>query len=239
MPASADDRSQPSPYDPVSLFGQEVPDLFLRDVTRVVALAYRAADEKVRDEFEEPERRDLFPHHRRAIIERELRGVAARHGLVGTPQKNKKKTSSFSRVTCGRVIMTASAVRESTEIVRYAEFRLGFARSSQRTLFGEAEPVVPNAPLYAIILHGPGAIDRDEEGNAIPSTSKPGFVDVVFPAPVAGTKDKIEYVGGRINLLQRFPEVLAGPSTVVTTEQVEFAVEPTLRQRVVRKEAGA
>lgn len=231
-------ESAPSPHDPVPLFHANAPDGFLRDVLQCVVKGWNDADQKTRDEFDEPERHDLFPHHRRAIIERELRGVAKRHGLTGSPQKNRRKTSSFTQLVSGRVILTASAVREPDEIVRYADFRLTFARNSQLCLFGEPEPVLPNAPLYALVLHGPGAVETDEEGNSFISSAKPGFVKVVFPAPVAGSKAKIEYVGSGVDLLARFPDVVAG-DTVVKPEIVHDVIEAKLRKPKGRKEAGA
>jgi hypothetical protein len=151
---------------------------------------------------------------------------------------NKRKTASFTRVVCGRVIITASAVHEADEIVRHADFRMSFARSSQMCMFAEPVPVVPDAPLYALILHGPGAMESDEDGNMVPSTAKPGFVDVVFPAPVAGSRDRIEYVGGRVRLMDRFGDVLTEAHLIVP-EEVEFVAEPTLRKQKHRKEAGA
>jgi hypothetical protein len=209
---------------------------FLCDILRCIGHAWQIADQRTREEFEEPERHDLFPHQRRAIVEQQLRGVAKRHGFNGSPQKNIRKTSNFSRITCNRVVITASAVQQPSDIVRYAEFRLGFARSNQACLFGDHEPILPNAPLYALVLHGPGAMDIGEDGKPTETTARPGFVDIVFPAPVAGSKNRIEYVGDRINLLAEFPDALTAISKV-STEVVTSKVEPKLRRRSLRKEA--
>jgi hypothetical protein len=238
MASNLTDPAIHSPHDPISLFHEQVPDAFLKDLLRGVLTAWRDADQKTREEHEEPERHDLFPHQRRAILERELRGVGRKHGLAASPEKNIRKTASYTRVVCGRVIITASAVHEADEIVRHADFRLSFARSSQMCMFAEAVPVLPDAPLYALILHGPGAMESDEDGNTVLSTAKPGFVDVVFPAPVANAQNKIEYVGGRVHLLDRFGDVL-NESQPIKTEEVEFVAEPTLRKQKHRKEAGA
>lgn len=220
----------------ISIFDESVPAPFLRDALRCTLVAWREADRKCRDEFDEAERHDLFPIYRRAILERELRGAAARNGLSASPQRNHKKTSSFSRIASGRVIMTASAVRESREVVRYAEFRRSLARSSQLPLFGEAEPIDPHAPLYAILLHGPGAVDPDSDGAV--STARPGFVDIVFPAPIVGSKEGIAYIEDRVDLLMRYPDVIAGDTTV-TTEVIADDVDAQLRTVRARKDAGA
>ncbi|GIK17522.1 MAG: hypothetical protein BroJett003_24860 [Planctomycetota bacterium] len=230
------DSSSHLPHDPVSLFCEQVSESFLEDVVRCFVTTWRDADQKAREWFPEPERHDLQPHLRRAMLECELRGVATRHGLSASSTKNSKGTASFTQVVSGRVIITASAVPEPNDIVRHAEFRFTFARSNQLSLFGEPAPAIPDSPLYALILHGPGATETDESGKVVRSTAKPGFVDVVFPAPIAGTPDKIEYVGGRLRLLERYANVLT-EGRVAKAEVVEFIAEPKLREQETRKEA--
>lgn len=238
MQGSARSNAVRSPLEPVCQFDQEVPRAFQLEVARCVMDAWRVADSMVRESFEEPERHDLFPHARRATLEKSLRGLALRLGLAATSDLNSRKSSYFTWIRAGRVILTASAVQDPSEIVRYAEFRKTFARSNQLFLFDSPDPPSPDCALYALVLHGPGAVEMDEKGRTRISTSTPGFVDVVFPAPVAGKANGFEYVGGRIKLLDRFQNDLAGCGTI-QAEEVTFTAEPTLREVAKVKKSQA
>ena len=110
--------------------------------------------------------------------------------ITGASKPNHRGTSYYTLLSSGSVFLTANAVQQPNELVRYAMYRETYAIASVPNLFGE--PPAEGGILYAILLHGPEEEDK----------MRPEFVHIVFP-----NKDCSEYVG-RIDLLLRFADLV-------------------------------
>jgi hypothetical protein len=179
--------------NPHKLFWQQVPRGFLLDSVKCLFKSYEAGYEDC-SQLPNEEAHDLRPYCRRAHFEAGWRDTAARHkgqGVVASAHHNKANNWNHTHVRCGQVVLTQSAVEFPTQMVRHAEFREGYARSNQLSLFDPAVPPSPDAPLYCILLHGVSDDPRI-----------PLFVRIVFPTP-----DCSGYVeGSSIDLLAEFKD---------------------------------
>lgn len=211
------------PRQPAEVFDRHVPGDFVHSTLDVIAKAYREAFERCDRAFEKPECHDLFPHQRRATIERNMRQLAYQSaGVEAIVAKNSRRTSYHTRIQCGRVVLTQSFVETPETIVRSAEFRKTYGRDQNLWLdydWDDAAIPLPDQPLYAILIHGPSDVRR----------YLLGFAHIVFPS-----RSNEAYVG-RIDLALRYPEVFE--FSTVPVERVEDDVLPTLR-RDVRKVEG-
>lgn len=200
----------------IEIFFDSVPKAFLDDVVLGVFEAYQEAHDETRDRYDPPEAHDLVPYLRRAKVERAMRAAAEKHGLVATVEQNAAENCFHTRIMSKRVVITESVVPTPATLVRSAEFRKTYARSNQLVLPGfESAPPLPDAPIYAIILHGP---DRK-----IPSL--PAFIKVAFP--------NAECTGylGQIDLILKAPQV----STSLEVEQVGDDINIRLRRRTAKE----
>lgn len=189
------------PLNLVRIFDRSVPNRFVQETLRCLYSAYRDADAQCRQDFPMPEAHDLRGHLRRAMFERNWRTLATRYlDLSASAVRNHRRTSYYTQIVSGCVVLTESAVETPEAMVRKAVFRQTLARSAQMVMpFVEHDLPAPDALLYAILLHGPA----DE------STSSPGFVHIAFPS-----KDCSTYLD-RIDLLKRYPNIAAEVRTDV------------------------
>lgn len=171
------------------MFFEAFPEEFLRNLLRLISEVYVEAYEECQSSYPIPEAHDLRSHMRRAKLEYQVRELVRNFpDIVAEVEKNKKKTSFYTKLKNKRVVLTISAVNHPNTIVRRAEFRETYARNAQLSLF-DPEPVPPpDALLYAILLHGPDSLEP----------SRPGFINVVFP-----NKNCKAYVGS-IDLMLKF-----------------------------------
>jgi hypothetical protein len=167
------------------------PDDFLRDALRLLPTVYRGAHLDCAFSHAGPEAHYLYPHKRRAMLEGQLRELARSYGITASAESNHGGTGYYTLLASGNVRMTANAVDNPSVIPRRAVFRETYARDSQLKLFGEQPPT--GTLLYAILLHGPDALNP----------ARPAFAHIVFP-----NESFTQYVA-RINLFDRFSDLLS------------------------------
>jgi hypothetical protein len=206
---------------PVELFEQCVPLPFIQDSVRLLFETYRQAYEECRPRPWQVAH-DLRGHVRRALIEERWPLVAERHqadGIRVAYHPNRKRTSFFTQVTCGRIVLTQSFVEKPETIVRRAEFRNTRARSNQLELFSDNPPPLPDAPLSTLLIHGEARGGRH-----------PYFADIVFPAP-----DCKSYLA-RIELFQLCHALVESPvGPPVAEEVIPDMATPELRPQENRE----
>ena len=125
--------------------------------------------------------------------------------------------SYHTKITAGKVVLTASVVASPQSLVRQAEFRKPYAQSSQYELFGsnKSEPK-EGALLYAILLHGADELEP----------KRPGFMTVAFP-----NSSCTRYVHA-IDLFRRFADI---EEAVRTNNTEVIGAELLVRLREVPK----
>lgn len=205
-----------SSSDLVGFFWNHVPRQYLERVLRALFDCYEAADERCQTDFARSEAVNLRPFYRRALIEGQLREIATSFSQIeATARRSPAGPWYHSLVICGQVAMTQNAVGCPDEIVRSSLFRQMYAgRDNQRYLFPELAPAeLPSVPmLYGILIHG--QFDQ--------SPIFPGFAVIRFPAP-----DLQNYLPGRIDLFQEFPEVVRSRTEGLFENQgIEQIAEP-------------
>ena len=190
---------RPPPFYPHATFESEVPAALLEDLCRAIVGAYSDAFAFCQDEFPMAQRHDLLPVYRRARIEQSVAAMAGRHpDVAATACRNDARNSYHERLQVGRFILTVHAVGSDDEVVREAKHRRGYARDAQLDLFARDEPPPPDAPIYAVVLHVPSSDQRGPVG-----------VGVCFP-----NMEFSGYVGERIDLRARFPQVFGAAETI-------------------------
>ena len=205
------------PDQPSRLFNKYVPDDIQQAMLEAVGIGVEEARKTCEAAgYDESEFHDVFPHVRRAHVQRELRALAPQSNgqLRATARKNKRKTSYHSVLVRGPVIFTESWVSTHDTIVRSAEFRKTYADTSQMILFPEVKDddlSQIKRKLYAILIYGPSDSKRFPIG----------FVHIVFPSRDAST-----YLG-RIDLCKKFPGVIGNEE--VQEERIPDAATPKLR----------
>lgn len=173
----------------------ELPAKLQQALLRSVFDNYKSAHAACFAEYEAEQARTLNGHVRHAAIERELLGIGARFKDAAVKAEYYKNgTGTYVKLTCGRVVLTQSAVQHPQAVVRSAEFRKSLAANPQMCLdFGDSEvEVEPSTVLYAILLHGKDARER----------SRPAFAHLVVPS-----SDCASYVA-RIDLFNAFPSIV-------------------------------
>lgn len=196
-----------------AIFLDSVNDAFLRASVECLMGAYESTYAAAYGRYPAPEAHDALPIERRAVFEAKWRELARAHGLWAEAELNDAENCYHTTVRSGRVVLTASAVQFPRAVVRPAGFRRTLARSSELNLIYPTPPREPDAPLYAILQHGPDGIDP----------SRPAFVLAVFPDPYS--RQNLDSV----NVLARFPDLLSKVNT--TEEIVPDSAKPTLRKR--------
>lgn len=198
------------------VFDDSVPRELQRDLVRSFFSQYKAADEYCKRNYPPSEAQYLRGHKRRADVEMEIRSVCERYvgiGASASAQLNSHRNAFHSTLTCGRIRLTQSRVRNPYTVVRPSSFREEYAEESQLAFpWGRRAPRKPDGLFYAILLHGNNKQDN----------SRPAFVHVVFP-----DKPCKSYLT-RIDLLERFPEVVA---EYAAAPQQALEEEPTITVR--------
>jgi hypothetical protein len=192
------------------------PDDFLQDVIRLLAAVYRGAYQDCRINYAEPEAHDLYPQVRRAMLEGQLRELARSHGITASAETNHGGTSFYTLLASNNVLLTANAVDHPNIIIRRAAYRETYARASQLKLFGEQPPKGP--VLYAILLHGPDALNR----------ARPEFAHIVFP-----DESCKQYVA-RINLFDKFRDLveeLWNTEEEIVEDKLDVRLRPNAKER--------
>jgi hypothetical protein len=173
----------------------DLPSKLQQALLRSVFDNYKSAHAACFGEYESEQARTLNGHVRHAAIERELLGIGARFRDAAVEAEDfKNGTGAYVKLTCGRVVLTQSAVQHPQAIVRSAEFRKSLASNPQMNLdFGDAKVELEQSSfLYVILLHGKDAKER----------SRPAFAHLVVPS-----SDCTSYVA-RIDLFKAFPSIV-------------------------------
>lgn len=195
-------------------FMKSVPRDFLEKSLRGLFAIYPMALQDLNKRFPPAEAHDLLPHYRRAMFESEWRKIAkSSPELRASFETNKTKNAWHTRIRCGKVILTASAVESPGEIVRYADFRKTLAENQTDLFRDQNNQPDKEGHYYAILLHGP--LDND--------LSKPGFAE--FGIPDMEFQQYLE----RINLFSEFPLVLETLQATASEEVVADDIWPELR----------
>ncbi len=192
---------------------------------RCVLGTYRDTDEDCRTKYSWQIAHDLRGHLRRANLDTNLAMLAGRYpGVTASHEPNGKSNCYHTRLRAGRVVLTASAVPTPYSLPRDAEFRSTLARSPQMAFdFGpQQSPPAEDAPLYVLLLHGPG-----EEDQAMPC-----FVHLAVP------DEDCSVILARINLFARFAS-LPELRPVTQVEDTNRDLGLRVRQRLQVEETGA
>lgn len=199
--------------DLVPFFWNHFSRNYLESVLRALFDCYEAADDQCQNLFDHPEANNIRPFYRRALIEGQLREVAALFPAINaTARRSPASAWNHTLVICGRAALTQNAVGGPEEVVRPSLFRQMYAgRDNQRYLFPEMEPEEPppDSVLYSILIHG-----QSEE-----SAIFPGFARIVFPK-----EDLQSNWPEYIDLFQEFPEVVRSRTQGAFEDRA--AVEP-------------
>src|ERR1700678_1588569 len=108
--------------DPVKLFREDIPRKFLAAVVRLLHAVYTESLSLMTGELSDEEISAAWGVFRRAKIEGELRGLAARHGLKAFPERN-DTGSVHTVVESDRFCLTESRVATAGRIPARARFR--------------------------------------------------------------------------------------------------------------------
>lgn len=203
-------------------FDQSVSRELLAAVLKCIIEAYRDAYNDCENVFDAPELKNVLPYYRWAKINAALRNIPQTLGVATSAQINKSRNSYHTMLLAGGVQMTASSVEARGQMVRDAVFRKTYAEEAQLFLYEDNTARDESILLYGIILHSP---TEDQQ--------EPAFVDIGFP-----DEGYTQYVGDKIDLFKRFPEVVASFKTPVEeTVESEPLVKP--RRRTAKKQESA
>lgn len=180
------------------LFCDSVSDEWCQDMLKAVREAYIFAHNNcVKDRLNEANIHDLHSHLLRSVIETELLSISMKHGMKAESQHNSRKSYHHTVVEAGNIRFTASSVRNSNKMPRYAEFRHLYQSNGQLPLW--KDDIKNELLVYAILLYGPS------------HARLPSFVKIVFPS-----KHCKNYVES-IDLISKYPNIIEGFATEETT----------------------
>lgn len=184
----------------MALYGEEqgqfylgqVPREFTADVARIVMSCYLDSAQTAEIRWGKAEERDALPILRRADIETALSMLPARFpGLAKVRKRpNTARTSTYTEVRCGAVVLTQSKTEGAKAPIRDALFRRSLARTSALNLWDRSTPPDNADTLWACVIHGPAD-----------SPSRPAYLRIAFPLP----DGSFEY---SLNLFDLIPEVV-------------------------------
>jgi hypothetical protein len=201
-------------------FHKAFSDDFLEDVIRLLDTVYLNAYQECRNYYPDEEAHDLRGHVRRAKLEFQLRELITRFPkMQSAVQLNEKRTSYFTTLYSGNVVMTANQVQHPSVIVRRALFRETYAMGAQLHLWEKEVKPPEDAYLYTILLHGEDALNP----------RRPGFAQIAFP-----NSDCNGYVIEHINLFTRFND-LVSKLWSVKEEKVKDELPLGLRESAKKK----
>ena len=208
-------------YDPAPFFIETFPEAALRGIGQALTGAYRQSDDYCQN-LSYPQRHDLCGHLRRALAESNIENLMPlHHGVSVSSPPNNVKSAYHVLVRYEYIYLTISFVESPSTKPRKAVFRDQYALCSQLDLFRPAEPAPNDGALYGVLIHGPV---KDYQAH-------PAFMYIVFP-----NKDWTDYVGGYIDLLNRFPELRSTASDVV---DIKKPAPPKLRKNQEEAEGNA
>lgn len=200
-------------------FHQSFSDDFLEDLIRLLATVYLNAYQECKNYYPDEEAHDLRGHVRRAKLEFQLRELSTRFPAIESAvQLNEKRTSYFTTLYAGKVVMTANQVEHPKVIVRRALFRETYAQGAQLHLWEAEVPPPDDGYLYTILLHGEDALNPN----------RPGFAHIAIPNPACDG-----YLAD-INLFERFSD-LVSKLWSVKEETVKDELPLGLREAAKRK----
>jgi len=169
--------------------GRSVPDRLQETLLRSVFVAYSSAEQDIAGIFDAPERRTLAGYAQRAKLETQFRAVPRGRKNAKAELVSGRRAWTHTRLTLGRVVLTASKVPSPSALPPKAQFRRRYA--VQLNLFELAVETEEREQLYALLLHG-----KASRG------SLPGFV--VLAVPDADLKGYVYSV----DLMAKFPRVV-------------------------------
>jgi hypothetical protein len=161
-------------------FLNSMPLAFLEGIRDSIRNSYKEAHHRGFDDpaWGQAESGYLTPHFRRAIVEKVVRDVANKNGLLAHTQENSKKTSEYTLVKADDFLFTISHSANGGS-VNPAKFRSKNAELnsllSQASFEGEqfdSNEIFSNTidGIYAILIHG-AEFDK----------TTPSFIDFAFP----------------------------------------------------------
>ena len=212
-----------NPTKPKVMFNDLVNDDIQLNIAKGVIEQYRKARKHCYETFGKTEAWGLLPDYRRTCIEDVMPDIAARMGddCTAKPIRNKAK-NCYHRLVLAKsnnginVAFTQSKVENKELLPRDAEFRKGYAKDPQMVMdFMEEDNTSESNDeviLYAIITHMPD-----------PANEKtPLFIDIVFP------NKAYNEILGRIELLNKFPNVLVKEEHEEIADNTEIPIAPSI-----------
>ena len=189
-----------------------------------VCLAYMEADDHVNKAFRKATARNHYPYERLARLDDLLYRLPQDFPeWKAYDRPNASKNCSHVELVNGTLRMTASAVRNKSEVVRSAVFRHTLARPNlQLDLFNPVEPAPVDGDYYAILLHGPDPRNQ----------SRPAFFQLAFPVPEGGYVDVIDLLDEYDLRIDAFYES-AAPVETIPDETTEIPIKPDAQKRRV------
>jgi hypothetical protein len=152
----------------------------LREMARIVGRAYPSAYTRTLDQYGRQTGRDLYPHVRRADIEKQFSELPARFPhLQAFPTENKRLSSRYVRLVSNDTVITQSKTEAPGELARPAEFRLTCARVPETAVLPGFSDFIRQVPVqqmestavYGLVAHGPSEDDP----------SRMAYVEVLVP----------------------------------------------------------
>jgi hypothetical protein len=179
------------------LVSTHLPDRFLISAMKVAFLARRQTHEHCAAEFADEEYHNVAPYYLRAKAEGLIRNTAALFPQFSAEVLNCSGWR-HTEITSGPIRFTVHAVESPCAVVDKAQYRQSLAES--QTSFFDPTVYVPDAKLYALLLHGPyvGRDWKDERQYRY----LPGSMYLAFP------EFALKGYAHKINLFDRYPKAL-------------------------------
>ena len=199
----------------VDLFNTYMPQEFLKELPGGVERAYGKATDLCVD-LSEKSAKNLLPYCRWVFLDDELAKLAEKYQDSGISYEYKQCDggTNYVQVNAGKVVLTASYVKDPGSVPRQAVFRKTLARDNGPWLFSDMEEEVSDdIPLYAILIHAP------KYGNP----RIPEFVNIRFPL-----ENCKRWAPGKIDLLSMFPTLTVAKDSFLE-ETIEDNALPELR----------
>lgn len=154
---------------------QSLPKQFVTETLKSVEWAYVEAHNTTLQDplMEGPERDYVYPHYRRAILERRLRNVASEQGLESRSQWNFARNHQFTEIVADKLVLTCSHKNgEDWRMLPPSIFRERNAKLNSLLAqlqfngggFENDSPVADVGQLNAVIYHGTDLRDKGKVG---------------------------------------------------------------------------
>lgn len=186
----------------VRLFDESVPPDLQRGIVRLLDEDYLQAASIGRDLFPPAVAYYHIPHHRRALVERDIVNLANRYdGVRAWFEPTNRPTHYFAVIEAGLLRFTVSRTRTPNIMVRPALFRSTDAKKYQY------QAVLPADEFRRPEEHGPYQCAVLVHGPAPRQVNRIGFISVNFPDP------DCSYWVEKINLLDRHAALIQPVAT--------------------------